>query len=211
MKRLIIVLSFLLAPAVGFGRQALDPAEILKSLKDQWTTYSGDYSGKRYSSLQGINQSTVKNLSLAWVTRFTTGCGADGTGNAGGGGGFGGFGGRGGGEGAAPIIVGGLGTGDLNTCGGGRLGGGILMVDGVIYMSVPDNAWALDARDGTILWHYYWKTRGGTHTGNRGMGMWHNNLYLEVHDDYLICLDAKTGKEKWKKEIPASTSSTSLP
>lgn len=33
------------------------------------------------------------------------------------------------------------------------------------------------------------------------MGMWHNNLYLETHDDYLICLDAHTGKEKWKKEI----------
>jgi alcohol dehydrogenase (cytochrome c) len=31
--------------------------------------------------------------------------------------------------------------------------------------------------------------------------MWHNNLYLEVHDNYLICLDARTGKEKWKKEI----------
>ena len=75
------------------------------------------------------------------------------------------------------------------------------MVDGVIYMSAPDNAWGVDARDGTILWHYYWKTRGGTHTGNRGMGIWHNNLYLEVHDDYLICLDAKTGQEKWKKEI----------
>jgi alcohol dehydrogenase (cytochrome c) len=75
------------------------------------------------------------------------------------------------------------------------------MVDGVIYMSSPDNAWAVDARDGTVLWHYYWKTRGGTHTGNRGMGMWHNNLYLEVHDNYLICLDAKTGREKWKKEI----------
>ena len=31
------------------------------------------------------------------------------------------------------------------------------------------------------------------------MGMWHDNLYLEVHDDYLICLDAKTGHEKWKE------------
>ncbi len=81
------------------------------------------------------------------------------------------------------------------------MGGGILMVDGILYMSAPDNAWAVDARDGTVLWHYYWKTRGGTHTGNRGMGMWHDNLYLEVHDDYLICLDAKTGHEKWKKEI----------
>jgi alcohol dehydrogenase (cytochrome c) len=199
MKPFIILLSSLLFQIIPAVAQAqLDPAVILKPLADQWTTYSGDYSGKRYSSLTKINASTLKNLGLAWVTRFTTGCGPTGVSTAGGGGGFGG---RFGGETAAPIIIGGFGKGDLNNCSGARLGGGILMVDGVIYMSSPDNAWAVDARDGTILWHYYWKTRGGTHTGNRGMGMWHNNLYLEVHDNYLICLDAKTGKEKWKKEI----------
>jgi alcohol dehydrogenase (cytochrome c) len=201
MTRLIIVSSLLLVPGLVFGQGGLDPSEILKPLADQWTTYSGDYTGKRYSLLKQINQSTVKNLSLSWVTRFTTGCGPTGAGGVPSGpGGGGGFGGRGGGA-PAPIIVGGLGSGDLNNCGGGRLGGGILMVDGVIYMSAPDNAWAVDARDGTVLWHYYWKTRGGTHTGNRGMGMWHGYLYLEVHDNYLICLDAKTGKERWKKEI----------
>ncbi len=204
MKRLIIVLSLsaglsLLTPS-AFAQSGLDPAAILKPLSEQWTTYSGDYSGKRYSALKEVNASTVKHLSLAWATRFTTGCGPTGAGNASGGGGFGGGGRFGGGE-AAPIIVGGLGDGGLNSCGPARLGGGILMVDGVIYLSAPDNAWAVDARDGTILWHYYWKTRGGTHTGNRGMGMWRNNLYLEVHDDYVICLDARTGKEKWKKEI----------
>jgi alcohol dehydrogenase (cytochrome c) len=193
-----LILSSLLLPGLAFAQSGLNPAEILKPLQEQWPTYSGDYTGKRFSSLKLIDQSTVKNLSLSWVTRFTTGCGPTGADSAGGGGGFGG---RGGGGAPAPIIVGGFGKGDLNNCSGARLGGGILMVDGVIYMSSPDNAWAVDARDGTVLWHYYWKTRGGTHTGNRGMGMWHNNLYLEVHDDYLICLDAKTGKEKWKKEI----------
>jgi len=204
MKRLVIVLSLFtgltLSTPSAFAQSGLDPAVILKPLADQWTTYSGDYSGKRFSSLKAVNPATVKNLSLAWVTRFTTGCGPAGVGGSGGPGGGGGGGRFGGGE-AAPIIVGGLGDGGLNSCGPARLGGGILMVDGVIYMSAPDNAWAVDARDGTILWHYYWKTRGGTHTGNRGMGMWRNNLYLEVHDDYVICLDARTGKEKWKKEI----------
>ena len=185
MKRAIFS-SLLLAPGLLFAQAGLEPSEILKPLADQWPTYSGDYSGKRYSLLKLINQSTVKNLSLAWVTRFTTGCGPTGAGGGGDAGGFGGFGGRGGGGAPSPIIVGGLGAGDLNNCGGARLGGGILMVDGVIYMSSPDNAWAVDARDGTVLWHYYWKTRGGTHTGNRGMGMWHGYLYLEVHDDYLI-------------------------
>ena len=31
--------------------------------------------------------------------------------------------------------------------------------------------------------------------------MWHNYIYFELHDDWVVCLDAKTGKEVWKKEI----------
>src|SRR5258708_908724 len=100
MKRLLIASSLLLAPGLMFGQAGLDPSEILKPLKDQWPTYSGDYTGKRYSWLKEINQSTVKNLSLSWVARFTTACGENGVGDTGGGGGFGG---RGGGA-LAPII-----------------------------------------------------------------------------------------------------------
>ncbi len=66
---------------------------------------------------------------------------------------------------------------------------------------MPDNAWALDARDGHELWHYYWKTRGGTHIANRGLGMWNNYLYMETPDNYLVSLDARTGKERWHKVI----------
>ena len=75
------------------------------------------------------------------------------------------------------------------------------MVDGTLYVSTPDNAWAIDARDGRELWHYYWKTRGGTHIANRGLGIWNNYLYMETPDNYLVSLDAKTGKERWHKEI----------
>ena len=74
-------------------------------------------------------------------------------------------------------------------------------VNGILYFSTPDNAWAMDARDGHELWHYFWKTKGGTHIGNRGLGMWGNWLYMETPDDYLVCLDARTGKERWHKEI----------
>ncbi len=31
--------------------------------------------------------------------------------------------------------------------------------------------------------------------------MWHNYIYFELHDDWVVCLDAKTGHEVWKKEI----------
>jgi len=182
----------------------LDPADMIKPLSDQWTSYSGDSSGKRYSLLKHVNTSTVKNLGLKWVTTLTTGCGPTGRATAPGGGAeFGGFGGgRGGPPGpAAPIVVGGFGAGDANTCGPARLGGGILFVDGVIYASTPDNVYAIDARDGALLWHYYWKTRGGTSLQTRGLGMWHNYVYFELHDDWVVCLDAKTGKEIWKHEI----------
>ena len=66
---------------------------------------------------------------------------------------------------------------------------------------MPDNAWAVDARDGHELWHYFWKTKGGTHIGNRGLGMWNDYLYMETPDDYLVSLEAKTGKERWHKII----------
>jgi alcohol dehydrogenase (cytochrome c) len=188
-------------PEVG----GLDPASMTKPLADQWTSYSGDLSGKRYSALKAVNTSTVKNLSMKWVTTLTTGCGETGTaatgGGGGGGGGRGGGRGGGGGGGAAPINVGGFGTGDANTCGNARLGGGVLFVDGVIYASTPDNVFAIDARDGTLLWHYYWKTRGGTSLQTRGVGMWHNYIYFELHDDWVVCLDARNGKEVWRHEI----------
>jgi glucose dehydrogenase len=82
-----------------------------------------------------------------------------------------------------------------------RIAGAILEVNGILYFSAPDNAWAVDARTGRTLWHYFWKTKGGTHIGNRGLGMYGNWLYLETPDDYLVSLDARTGKERWHKVI----------
>jgi alcohol dehydrogenase (cytochrome c) len=167
--------------------QGLDPALINKPLKDDWPTYNGDYSGKRYSLLTQVNQSNVKNLTLAWASRVTAGPG----------GGFGGFGGGFG----APTIIGGEGADTGGGGGGAFIRASILEVDAKLYVSTPDNAWAMDARDGHVLWHYFWKTKGGTHIGNRGLGMWHNRLYMETPDDYLVCLDAATGKEFWHVEI----------
>src|SRR5215813_13038320 len=32
-----------------------------------------------------------------------------------------------------------------------------LFVDGVLYFTVPDHAWAVDARTGKQIWHYTWE------------------------------------------------------
>jgi len=161
-------------------RDGLQFDEILNPRPDSWPTYSGDYSGRRYSPLDQINQSNVKNLTLAWVARVTAGPNDSG---------------------AHPLHSGGPGDGELFASLPARVRGSILMVDGILYFSTPDNAWAVDARDGTVLWHYWWKTIGGTHIGNRGMGMWGNYLYFETPDNFLVSLDAKTGEERWNVEI----------
>ena len=82
MKRFLILCAIavpgiLVAQAPG----GLDPATLLKPLGESWPTYSGDYTGRRFSSLTQINQQTVKNLGLAWLSRgFTTGSGPTGRG-----------------------------------------------------------------------------------------------------------------------------------
>jgi alcohol dehydrogenase (cytochrome c) len=183
LKKLLPLMVPLLLRGQGNG---VSPAELLKPLKDSWPTYNGDYSGKRYSALAQLNPSNVTHLTLAWSTRVTSGPG-----------GGSGRGGRGGGS--ANVIVGGEGPGDLAS--GGSIKASVLEVDGTLYFTMPDNAWAVDARDGRELWHYFWKTKGGTHIGNRGLGMWNNYLFMETPDDYLVSLDAKTGKERWHKPI----------
>lgn len=190
-----IVLSGQAPPALGPANQGgLDPASILKPLGADWPTYSGDYTGRRFSSLNEINQTTVKGLGLAWVGHLTAGLpGA-------GGGGFGGRGGRGGGA-ASNVVVGGEGAEEFAFGGAPGVKGSILKVGDVLYVTAPDNVWAVDVRDGRTLWRYFWKTRGGTHIGNRGAALWHNALFFETPDDYLVSLDARNGKERWHEPL----------
>ncbi|HEY6988377.1 MAG TPA: acido-empty-quinoprotein group A [Bryobacteraceae bacterium] len=164
----------------------VSPADLLKPLKDSWPTYNGDYSGKRYSALSQVNRSTVQHLTLAWMTHVTSGTEPEN--------------GRRRNREPENLIVGGEGPGDI-AIRGGSIKASVLAVDGTLYFTMPDNAWAVDARDGHHLWHYFWKTKGGTHIGNRGLGMWNNYLFMETPDDYLVSLEAKTGKERWHKQI----------
>lgn len=189
-RKLFLVVSLFFVPSIVMA-QGVDPAMLAKPATDSWPTYSGDYSGLRFSPLTQINQSNVKDLALAWVGHVTAGAG-------------GGFGPAAGG---APTIIGGEVAEPVavvpigGAAGALRLSGAILQVNGILYITAPDNAWAMDARDGTVLWHYFWKTKGGTHIGNRGMGMYGDWLFFETPDDYLVSLDAKTGKERWHKVI----------
>jgi alcohol dehydrogenase (cytochrome c) len=166
------------------------------SATDSWSTYSGDDSGKRFSPLAQINTANVKTMTLAWTARLSGGPDPDS--------------GRGpldppgpptivGGEVAQAVVTGGV----FSSAAPISVRGSILEVGGVLYASTPDNAWAVDARTGAVIWHYFWKTKGGQHTANKGLGIYGNWLFMETADDYLLSLDARTGKERWHKDSAA--------
>ena len=76
-----------------------------------------------------------------------------------------------------------------------------LEVNGILYFTVPDHVWAVDARTGEELWHYGWVDHGGHLLGNRGVGMYGSWLYFLSPDGWFISLNAKDGKERWKIQV----------
>ena len=76
-----------------------------------------------------------------------------------------------------------------------------LQINGILYFSTQDNAYAVDARTGRELWHYVWPSKGGNHLANRGMGALGETLYFETPDCHLVALNMKDGTKRWDKEI----------
>jgi alcohol dehydrogenase (cytochrome c) len=72
-----------------------------------------------------------------------------------------------------------------------------LLVDGILYITVPDNVWAVDARSGHQIWHYAYPANKGFHIGSRGVAMYEDWLYFMTPDAHLICLNSKDGKVRW--------------
>ena len=74
-------------------------------------------------------------------------------------------------------------------------------VNGVIYFSAPDVAWAIDARTGHEIWNYVYPPNNGHRNGSRGVAMSGSSIYLVTPDNHLVCLDARDGKRKWIVEL----------
>ncbi len=76
-----------------------------------------------------------------------------------------------------------------------------LLVDGVLYFTITDNVWAMDALTGRELWHYAWPNNRAIHVANRGVGMYGSWLYFMSPDNYLVSLNAKDGTERWRVQV----------
>ena len=76
-----------------------------------------------------------------------------------------------------------------------------VVVNGVLYLTIPDHVWAIDARTGQEIWHSTWRSRGGWHISNRGVAILGNTVYVETPDCNLVALNIRDGREKWRREI----------
>ena len=183
-RSMVTTLSMLPLTVFAQTQVVLEPESLLDELAGDWPSYSGDYSGRRHSALTQIDRRNVSRLTLAWTAEMNYQVRAANGLNAGG----------------IVTQLGGEGNGEIDVT-GGAIKGSVLEVDGILYVTAPDHAWALDARDGSELWHYHWETRGGTHIASRGAAIWNDSLFFETPDNYLVSLNARTGAENWHVEI----------
>ena len=76
-----------------------------------------------------------------------------------------------------------------------------ILVNGVIYLSMPDNLWAIDARSARQIWRYTYPANDGFKIGHRGVAVYKDFVYLTTPDARLVALDARDGKVRWNVEI----------
>jgi len=79
-----------------------------------------------------------------------------------------------------------------------------LVVDGIMYFTVPDHVWAVDARSGHQIWHYKYPDNKGFHIGHRGVAMYKDWLFFVTPDAHLVSLNAKDGTVRWNVVIADS-------
>jgi len=159
------LLSALLLTGLLYG-QGLDPnsLRLFDPPHDAWPTYNGDYSGRRFSSLDQIKASNIDHLQIKWSFRIT---------------------------GVAPLR--GVGAPVIKST--------PLMIGGVLYFTIPNHVFAVDARSGKELWRFDFEDHGGHLIGQRGVGMYGNWLYFLTPDGWFISLNASNGKERWRKKV----------
>ncbi|HEY5055530.1 MAG TPA: PQQ-binding-like beta-propeller repeat protein [Acidobacteriaceae bacterium] len=136
----------------------VQPSDIAqKALGANWTSYNGDYTGRRFSSLDEITPANAARLKPAWR---------------------------------------------VHTQNAGMMQATPVVVVGVMYVTRSNDAYALDARTGKLLWHHAREVGDGLVDDasghiNRGVAILGTRVYMETDNAHLLCLDARTGEQLW--------------
>lgn len=129
----------------------------LQPIGKNWLSYNGDYTGRRYSSLDQINVQNVADLRAQWVFHAPNSDSLE----------------------VTPVVV-----------------------DGMMFVTSANDAFALDAQRGRIVWHFSRPVTEGliddaSQHHNRGVAIWHSRIYMQTDNAHLLCLDARSGHLLW--------------
>jgi alcohol dehydrogenase (cytochrome c) len=80
-----------------------------------------------------------------------------------------------------------------------------IVADGVMYVTTPDNLWAIDARSGRQIWQYRYPQNDGFHIGHRGVAISGDTVFLTTPDAHLLAIDTLDGSVRWNVEIADSS------
>ncbi len=80
-----------------------------------------------------------------------------------------------------------------------------VVVNGVMFVTSANDAFALDARTGREIWRHERPVTSGliddaSAHHNRGVAVWHDRVYMETDNAHLLCLDARSGHLLWDVE-----------
>jgi len=77
-----------------------------------------------------------------------------------------------------------------------------VVVNGMMFVTSANDAWALDAQTGRIVWHHARPITEGliddaSQHHNRGVAVWGSSIFMETDNAHLLCLDARSGHLRW--------------
>ncbi len=127
------------------------------AIQNDWPSYNGDYTGRRFSGLTQITPQNAAHLQAQWVFHAKTPGVLQ----------------------ATPVVV-----------------------NGIMYFTGSNDAFALNAQTGQLLWHYARPVSSGLIDDasghiNRGVALQGTRLFMETDNAHLLCLDARSGNLIW--------------
>jgi alcohol dehydrogenase (cytochrome c) len=77
-----------------------------------------------------------------------------------------------------------------------------VVVNGIMFVTAANDAFALDARTGRQIWHYSRPVSEGliddaSQHHNRGVAVWRSKIFMQTDNAHLLCLDARSGHLIW--------------
>lgn len=153
-------------------------SDLLNPRPGDWLTYNGNLDGNRYSRLDQINRSNVDKLTLKWTYSIPL---------------WRRF------LPDTPYYHENMRYFGLETV--------PVVSDGIMYITGPNQAFALDAKTGHQIWHYTRPRTAGLVSDpslgtNRGVALLGDKVFMVTDNAHLIALNRVTGKLVWETRMP---------